>query len=773
MFVVKRNEKIEAVQIDKIRKRIDQLLKKLNIVSICSSQIIYKVYEGLHDQISTKKIDVFMAEMAASMATIHPDFSRLAGAILVSNLHNNTLSSFSETIKVLYEKENSTCKKKNSVISQRLYNIAKKNATLLDKTIIHERDFSFDFFAIRTLLHGYLLCQGEKTIERPQYMYMRVALSIHPNDIDLAIESYHLMSQKWFTHATPTLFNAGRDRQQLASCFLLMTEDDSIEGIYNTLKKSAKISQFAGGIGLSIHNIRAKGSKINGTSGLSNGIVPMLRVFDMTARYVDQGGGKRKGAFAIYLPLWHADIFSFLQLRRNHGKEEMRTRDLSLGLWVSNLFMRRVEKNAKWSLFCPSNVINLGKTYGEQFEKLYIEYEKKGYARKVVPARKLWTEILISQIETGTPYILYKDSINKKSNQKNVGPIISSNLCTEIVQVTDRNEIAVCNLASISLPNFIKERAGKKFFDHKQLRKITAVVTRNLNCVIDETYYPLEEARRSNLRHRPIGIGVQGLADLFFHLRIPFDSPEARQLNKEIFETIYFSALETSNILACKYGTYETFANSPASQGLLQFDLWGKKVYTNRWSWKKLKESIKKNGLRNSLLIAPMPTASTSQILGNNECFEPYTYNIYLRRTISGEFIVVNRFLLNDLIKQNLWNDKMKNKILEHNGSVQNLPIPNDLKELYKTAWEIKQKVLIDMAADRSIYIDQSQSLNIFIKNPTFAKLTSMHFYGWQKGLKTGMYYLRSQSAYEPVKFTIDPSSIPKEEENSCIMCSA
>jgi len=597
---------------------------------------------------------------------------------------------------------------------------------------------------------------------------MRVAVGIHKEDLDSVIETYNLLSEKWFTHATPTLFNAGTPKPQLSSCFLLTMKDDSIDGIYDTLKQCAKISQSAGGIGLSIHHVRAKGSYIKGTNGVSNGIVPMLRNFDMTARYVDQGGGKRKGSFAIYLEPWHADIKDFLELKRNHGKEEMRARDLFYALWIPDLFMKRVEQNETWSLFCPNECPGLSDCYGEEFEKLYEKYEREGKARETIKAQELWFEVLESQIETGTPYMLYKDAANGKSNQKNLGTIKSSNLCTEIIEYTAPDEVAVCNLASLALPKFVTQGPdGKLFFDHQKLYEITKVATRNLNKVIDVNYYPVEEAKRSNFRHRPIGLGVQGLADAFIMLRMPFDSPEAKGLNEDIFETIYYAAVETSMELAKVQGTYETYEGSPASKGELQFDMWGVTPKSNRWNWTELKEKVKKFGLRNSLLVAPMPTASTSQILGNNECFEPYTSNIYTRRTLSGEFIVVNKHLMKDLIKLGLWNDNMRNRLISTNGSVQDVPgIPQHIKDIYKTVWEISQKVIIDMAADRGAYICQSQSMNVFLQDPNFGKLTSMHFYAWKKGLKTGMYYLRSQAAAAAIKFTLDKNALePKEDK--------
>jgi ribonucleoside-diphosphate reductase alpha chain len=643
------------------------------------------------------------------------------------------------------------------LVSKETWRIVQANAAELDEAIIYDRDFGYDYFGFKTLEKSYLMKIDGKVIERPQHLIMRVAVGIHGEDIPAAIETYHLMSEKWFTHATPTLFNAGTPKPQLSSCFLLTMKDDSIDGIYDTLKQCAKISQSAGGIGLSIHNIRAKGSYIKGTGGTSNGIVPMLRNFDMTARYVDQGGGKRKGSFAIYLEPWHADIFDFLDLKKNHGKEEMRARDLFYAMWISDLFMKRVESNEMWSLFDPNEAPGLADVYGDEFERLYEKYEKEGKARRQIKAQDLWFEILESQIETGTPYILYKDAANKKSNQKNLGTIKSSNLCTEIMEYTSPDEVAVCNLASIALPKFVTEDG---VFDHQRLYEITKVITRNLNKVIDVNYYPVEEARYSNMRHRPIGIGVQGLADAFIMLRMPFDSDEAKRLNEDIFETIYFGAMEASMELAKKDGAYETFKGSPVSKGIFQFDMWGVTPKSNRWDWDALKREVKQNGVRNSLLLAPMPTASTSQILGNNECFEPYTSNLYTRRTLSGDFILVNKYLMKDLIEQGLWNETMRQKLIGANGSVQSIPeIPQNLKDIYKTVWEISQKVIIDMSAERGAYICQSQSLNIHITDPNFGKLTSMHFYAWKKGLKTGMYYLRSTSAADAIKFTHDKTA--------------
>ena len=750
MFVVKRDGKKEAVQFDKITARIKKLCYGLNTL-VDPTKIAIKVIEGLYDGVTTSELDNLAAEMSATMTIQHPDFALLASRISVSNLHKNTEKSFSETMEMLYNYVDSKTNEKAPLLADDVYEIIKNNAEDLDSSIIYDRDFNYDYFGFKTLERAYLLKINGKIAERPQHMLMRVAIGIHKEDIKSAIETYNLMSEKWFTHATPTLFNAGTPKPQMSSCFLLTMQDDSIEGIYDTLKQTAKISQSAGGIGLSIHNVRATGSYIKGTNGTSNGIVPMLKVFNDTARYVDQGGGKRKGSFAIYIEPWHADIIDFLDLKKNHGKEENRARDLFYAMWTPDLFMKRVESNQDWTLMCPHECPGLYDVYGEAFEKLYIKYEQEGKGRKTIPARDLWNAILESQIETGTPYMLYKDACNEKSNQKNLGTIRSSNLCTEILEYTSKDEVAVCNLASLALPKFVID--GE--FDHQKLFDITYVATKNLNKIIDNNYYPVEEARNSNFRHRPIGLGVQGLADVFILLRMPFESEEAIKLNKEIFETIYYAAMTASKDLAKANGVYESYEGSPVSQGIFQYDMWGV-VPSDRWEWKILKEEVVKYGVRNSLLLAPMPTASTSQILGNNECFEPYTSNIYTRRVLSGEFIVVNKHLLRDLNELGIWNDDLKNKIMAANGSVQDISeIPENLKELYKTVWEIKQKTILDMAADRGAYICQSQSLNLFMENANFSKLTSMHFYAWKKGLKTGMYYLRTKAARDAVKFTV------------------
>jgi len=772
MLVIKRDGRKESVKFDKITARIDKLSYGLNTDFVKTIEIAKKVIDGLYDGVSTQELDELAAETAATLTTKHPDFATLAARIAVSNLHKTTSKSFSSTMKRLYTYVNPKTGENASLLSKEVYGVINKNAALLDSSIIYDRDFSYDYFGFKTLEKSYLLRLDGKVIERPQHMLMRVAIGIHMDDIDSVLETYNLLSEKWFTHATPTLFNAGTPKPQLSSCFLLTMKEDSIDGIYDTLKQCAKISQSAGGIGLSIHNVRGTGSYIKGTNGVSNGIIPMLRNFDMTARYVDQGGGKRKGSFAIYIEPWHSDIFEFLQLKKNHGKEELRARDLFYAMWIPDLFMKRVESNEDWSLFSPDEAKNLHETYGEEFEKLYEKYEKEGKARKTVKAQDLWFEILEAQIETGNPYILYKDAANKKSNQKNLGTIKSSNLCTEIIEYTAPDEVAVCNLASIALNKFVKDDLT---YDHQKLYEITKVITKNLNKVIDVNYYPVEEARNSNMRHRPIGIGVQGLADTFILMRHAFDSPEAKQLNAEIFETIYFAAMESSMEIAQKEGPYKTYQGSPVSKGIFQFDMWGVVPSSKRWDWTKLKREVKKHGVRNSLLLAPMPTASTSQILGNNECFEPYTSNIYTRRVLSGEFIVVNKHLLKDLIKLKLWDENMKDTLMAANGSIQDIKeIPDDIKLLYRTVWEVSQKSIIDMAADRGAYICQSQSMNIHMQDANFGKLTSMHFHAWKKGLKTGLYYLRTKAAADAIKFTIvkDEKAIDKEQEKAAMQCS-
>ena len=755
MYVIKRDGNRESVKFDKVTARIQKLCYGLDPVHVTPINVAMKVIEGIYEGVTTSELDNLAAETAASLTTKHPDYALLASRIAVSNLHKSTNKSFSKTMEALYNYVDPKTGKKAPLIADDVHEIIQKNAQELDSTIIYDRDFGYDYFGFKTLERSYLLKINGQVAERPQHMVMRVAVGIHKDDIASVIETYNLMSERWFTHATPTLFNAGTPKPQMSSCFLLTVKDDSIDGIYDTLKSCAKISQSAGGIGLSIHNVRATGSYIRGTNGTSNGIVPMLRVFNDTARYVDQGGGKRKGSFAIYLEPWHADIYEFLDLRKNTGKEEARARDLFTAMWTPDLFMKRVEENSTWSLFCPNEAPGLADCWGAEFEALYTRYEQEGKARKVIQARELWSAIIDSQIETGNPYMLYKDACNGKSNQQNLGTIKSSNLCTEIIEYTAPDEIAVCNLASIALPRFVDD--GK--FDHQKLFDITYVITKNLNKIIDRNYYPVAEARNSNMRHRPIGIGVQGLADAFILMRFPFDSPEAVRLNKEIHETIYYAAMTASKDLSKVEGPYESYPGSPVSKGVFQFDMWNEKP-SDRWEWDVLKEEVKQYGVRNSLLLAPMPTASTSQILGNNECFEPYTSNIYSRRVLSGEFVIVNKHLLKDLVKLGIWNDSLKNKIIIANGSVQNInEIPDNVKALYKTVWEISQKVIINMAADRGAYICQSQSLNLFVQDANFAKLSSMHFYGWKAGLKTGMYYLRTKAAADAIKFTADAAA--------------
>ena len=761
MYVIKRDGNRESVKFDKVTARIQKLCYGLDPSHVNSINVAMKVIEGIYEGVTTSELDNLAAETAASLTTKHPDYALLASRIAVSNLHKNTNKSFSKTMELLHDYIDPKTGKKAPLIAEDVHAIIQKNAQELDSTIIYDRDFGYDYFGFKTLERSYLLKLNGIVAERPQHMIMRVAVGIHKDDIASVIETYNLMSERWFTHATPTLFNAGTPKPQMSSCFLLTMKDDSIDGIYDTLKSCAKISQSAGGIGLSIHNVRATGSYIRGTNGTSNGIIPMLRVFNDTARYVDQGGGKRKGSFAIYLEPWHADVFEFLEIRKNTGKEEARARDLFTAMWTPDLFMKRVEENGKWSLFCPNESPGLADCWGEEFEKLYTRYEEEGKARKTIQARDLWTAIIDSQIETGNPYMLYKDACNGKSNQQNLGTIKSSNLCTEIIEYTAPDEIAVCNLASIALPRFVED--GK--FDHQRLFDVTYVITKNLNKIIDRNYYPVAEARNSNMRHRPIGIGVQGLADAFILCRYPFDSPEAVKLNKEIHETIYYAAMTASKDLAKVDGAYESFPGSPVSKGIFQFDMWGV-TPSNRWEWDVLKEEVKTFGVRNSLLLAPMPTASTSQILGNNECFEPYTSNIYSRRVLSGEFIIVNKHLMKDLVKLGIWNDGLKNKIIVANGSVQGISeIPDNIKTLYKTVWEISQKVIINMAADRGAYICQSQSLNLFVQDANFAKLSSMHFYGWKAGLKTGMYYLRTKAAADAIKFTVDAAAAKETVE--------
>lgn len=779
MYVITRSGEKEPIKFDKITERIEQLCFDLEKEIVDPMKITQKVVEGIYDGITTTELDQLAAETAAYLSTKHPGYSTLAGRIAVSNLHKETKGCFSENIKAMYAYVNPKTGEHSPLVSKELYDVVMENAEIIDKTIDDKRDFNYDYFGFKTLEKSYLLKMDGNIVERPGQMLMRVSLGIHLNDIKAAFETYDLMSNKFFTHATPTLFNSGTNKPQLSSCFLLTMKEDSIEGIYDTLRQTALISQSAGGIGLSIHNIRAKGSFIKGTNGTSNGIVPMLKVFNDTARYVDQGGGKRKGSFAMYLEPWHADIHDFLEMKKNTGAEEARARDLFFALWIPDLFMKRVEQDGEWSLFCPHECPGLSDTYGAEFEALYTDYEKQGKAKKTMRAQDLWFAVLESQIETGSPYMLYKDAANEKSNQKNLGTIKSSNLCTEIMEYTAPDEVAVCNLASVALNKFVNPETNE--YDFKKLYDVVYRMTVNLNRIIDVNYYPVPEARRSNLRHRPIGLGIQGLADTFFLMRMPFESKEALQLNNEIFEAIYFAAMTASCDLAQKYGTYETYEGSPLSQGLMQFDLWGMEpesvsTGSKRWDWKALKKKVAKHGVRNSLLVAPMPTASTSQILGNNECFEPITSNIYVRRVLSGEFAVVNKYLVADLMEQGLWNDEIRNQIIANNGSVQNINgIPEELKKLYKTVWEIKQRAVIDMAQGRGPYICQSQSMNVHMQEPNFGKLSSMHFYAWKAGLKTGMYYLRTRAAVNAVKFTVDNASANKkttEQEREAMVCS-
>jgi ribonucleoside-diphosphate reductase alpha chain len=764
MYVVKRDAKKETVKFDKITARIVKMCYGLDPL-VSPEAVAMKVIEGIYDGVTTIDLDNLAAEVAAAKTIDHPDYALLASRIAVSNLHKETKKTFSDVMHDLYSYIDPKTKQPAALLADDVYQIVMDNKELFDSSIIYDRDFRYEYFGFKTLTRSYLMKLNGKIAERPQQMLMRVAIGIHKRDVKAAITTYHLLSEGWFTHATPTLFNAGTPKPQMSSCFLLTMKEDSIEGIYDTLKSCAQISQSAGGIGLAIHDIRATGSYIKGTNGTSNGIVPMLRVFNDTARYVDQGGGKRKGSFAIYIEPWHADVFDFLDLKKNHGKEENRTRDLFLALWIPDLFMKRVKENAEWTLMCPHECPGLSDVHSEAFEKLYLKYEAENKGRKTVKAQDLWFKILESQIETGTPYMLYKDAANSKSNQQNLGTIKSSNLCTEIIEYTAPDEIAVCNLASLALPKYVKE---DRTFDHDKLFEVTYQATVNLNRIIDENYYPVEDAKNSNLRHRPIGLGVQGLADAFILMDYPFESQEARDLNKAVFETMYFAAMTASKDQAIAFGSYETYAGSPVSQGVFQYDMWGV-TPSDRWDWKSLKEEVKKHGVRNSLLLAPMPTASTAQILGNNECFEPYTSNIYTRRVLSGEFIIVNRHLLKDLVKAGLWNREMRLKIMAANGSIQNInEVPQKIKNLYKTAWEISQKAIIEQAADRGAYICQSQSLNIFMENANFGKLTSMHFYGWEKGLKTGMYYLRTKAATDAIKFTVDQAiSIETTDEEA------
>jgi len=792
MYVVKRDGQHQEVKFDSITARIRNLCGGLDPNFVDPVPVTQKVIEGFYSGMPTSEIDTLAAETCAYMSQRHHDFSTLAARIAVSNLQKNTSDSFSETCRSLYEYVDKQGRPA-SLIAESVWKFIQENKEALDAAIDYGRDREYDYFGFKTLEKSYLLRVHGKIVERPQHMLMRVACGIHPDDVTNALQTYDLMSRRQFTHATPTLFNAGTPTPQMSSCFLLTMQEDSINGIYDTLKQCAMISKCAGGIGVALSNVRASGAYIRGTNGYSNGIVPLLRNFNETARYVDQGGGKRKGSFAMYLEPWHADIFDFLELKKNHGKEEQRARDLFYGMWIPDLFMKRVKENGVWTLFCPNEAFDaetntgLMDVWGEKFEKMYTTLEAAGKGRKTVQAQQLWFRILESQMETGTPYMLYKDHCNSKSNQQNLGTIHCSNLCTEIVEYTSKDEVAVCNLASIALPAFVQidgEDRARSTYDFQRLYEVTKVATKNLNKVIDLNFYPVEEARRSNMRHRPIGLGVQGLADAFLMLRLPFESEGAKKLNEDIFETIYFAACEASCELALRDGAYETFAGSPASKGQLQFDLWGRTPKSGRWNWAELKEQIAKHGMRNSLLVAPMPTASTAQILGNNESFEPYTQNLYVRRVLSGEFVQVNKHLLRDLIEKKLWTEDMRMQLIAHNGSVQHLEaVPSDIKELYKTVWEIKQRIVLDMAADRGCYIDQSQSLNIHMIDATTAKLSSMHFYGWQLGLKTGMYYLRTKAAVDAIKFTVEVDKV-KAQQNieklkadepkyACVGCSA
>ncbi len=791
MHVLKRNGSHEQLSFDKISKRLKALCTEAKI-KINTSALVMKVVDQIFDNIETTKIDELTAEQCASQNTTNPDYGTLAAYVSVSNLQKNTKNTFFSKMKDLYEFKD-IHGVHSPLISETFLNTVKKYKKRIEETIDYNRDYLIDYFGFKTLERAYLFRINKKIVERPQDMWMRVSLGIHGDDIDLALETYNYMSQKYFTHATPTLFNSGTPRPQLSSCYLIAMEDDSIDGIYNTLKDCANISKYAGGIGLHIHNVRASGTHIRGTNGTSNGIVPMLRVFNNTARYVDQGGGKRNGSFAIYLEPWHADIWDFLEMRKNHGDEEMKARDLFYALWVPDLFMKRVHADGEWSLMCPDECPGLSDVYGDKFEELYVKYENENKQKRTIKARELWFHILDSQMETGTPYLLYKDACNNKSNHKNLGTIKSSNLCTEIIEYSNRNETAVCNLASISLPAFVDTTT--KTVNHEELHKVSRILTNNLNKIIDVNYYPTEKTDNSNKLHRPIGIGVQGLADMFFGLDIPFHSEEAKKINKEVFETIYHGALEEScnisqnrkqhyesivpcpfqlteeeNKLPSKYiGAYSSFVGSPMSEGTLQFDMWNVEP-SARYNWDIIRTRILEHGVRNSLLLAPMPTASTSQILGNNECFEPITSNIYSRNTLAGEFIIANKHLMKDLISLNMWNEEVKNNIIANKGSIQQITtIPQHIRDKYKIVWEIPMKHIIDMAADRGAFICQSQSLNLWQEDPTYNSLTNMHFYGWKKGLKTGIYYLRRKAKHQAQQFTIGPEN---KEDEPCEMCS-
>ena len=770
MKVKKRNGELEEMRYDKITKRISALCNDLNMEYIDPTFITLKVTQGIYDGISTSELDVLAAETAASMTTTHPDYAKLAGRLAVTNLHKTTPKKFSQSIKELHSFVEPRTGKESSLIADEVYEFVMENKEVIDGAIVLDRDFDFDYFGFKTLERSYLLKIGKRVVERPQYMYMRVAVGICGGDIKMALRIYDDLSQHFYTHATPTLFNAGTRRPQMSSCFLIGNKGDDIDGLFDTIKDVAKISKWAGGIGLHVHDVRAKGAYIKGTGGESDGLLPMMKTYNEVARWINQGG-KRKGSFAIYLEPWHADVFEFIDLRKNHGKEEMRARDLFLAMWTPDLFMQRVEEDGDWSLFSPDEAPGLSDVYDtptqKNFTELYTQYEQEGKARKVVKARKLMDAILTAQIETGTPYMLYKDAANYKSNQKNLGTIKSSNLCTEIIEYSSPTEQAVCNLASIALPKYIVD--GE--FNHELLYDYTYQVVKNLNNVINLNFYPTDETKASNFKHRPIGLGVQGLADVFCMLNLPFESDDADKLQTEIFETIYYAALTSSLDLSKQYGPYESIVGSPIEKGVFQYEMWGKidKDLSGRWDWKKLRKEIVNNGVRNSLLIAPMPTASTAQILGNNEAFEPFTTNLYSRRTLGGEFIVINKHLVNQLLKLNLWNDDIKKKLIMENGSVQNIPeIPVEVKEVYKTVWEMSQKRILTMSANRSVFIDQSQSLNLFIDNATKPKLLAAHLYGWKMGLKTGMYYLRTRSAVDALKgLGIDTSTTKPVEQSA------
>lgn len=814
LYVIKRNGEREEVSFDKILKRVKNLGMRHPVLSTINfSQLVMKVIDQLYNNIPTPIIDELTAQHCVALCTKHVDYGELSSRIIISNNHKNTCDSFSKTVNILYH----ASFEQKTVIDKNFWECVMINSTIFDAMIDYERDYTIDYFGFKTLERAYLIKLNNRTIERPQHMWMRVAVAIHKNDFVSVKETYDLMSNKYFTHATPTLFNAGTIHQQMSSCYLLGMEDDSIDGIYNTLKDCAAISKWAGGIGLHIHNVRAAGTHINGTNGTSNGIVPMLRVFNTTARYVDQGGGKRNGSIAIYLEPWHADIEDFLDLKKNHGDDEMRARDLFYALWIPSLFMEKVKNNEDWALFCPHKCPGLADCYGEEFNKLYAHYVAQGRANKIIKARDLWFKVLDSQMETGTPYLLYKDHANEKSNQKNIGVIKSSNLCTEIIEYSNKNETAVCNLASIALNQFV---LPNQEFDYAALHRVTKIVTSNLNKIIDINFYPTSKTSTSNKLHRPIGIGVQGLADTFALMDLPFDSEAARVVNKHIFETMYHAALERSNELAYfrlielnniklirlkrndnsdlvssliqkvnhlkqelhnlthkHQGSYSSFENSPASKGILQFDMWNVNVTDERHNWSILKRHIVDYGLRNSLLIAPMPTASTSQILGNNECFEPFTSNIYSRRTNAGEFVIVNKYLMTELLNAGLWTEELKNNIILNKGSIQHIDcIPTKIKEKYKIVWEIPMKTIIDMAADRAPFICQSQSMNLWMEDPDYKSLTSMHFYAWKKGLKTGMYYLRRKAKHQAQQFTITPRNNHNAtfvEDAPCETCSS